>query len=129
MPDAPQGFMSTIQPIHLAGRWVGESQGCASPAHIWEIEQQGERLIIRTRWENASAETRLFGRIIAGTNAFSIGSVHALILGPLHFVAPNWDTNDIRGGVGPSYDVIFARPGLPELTAGAAYVRWRAGAG
>lgn len=113
----------------MAGRWIGESQGCASPAHIWEIDQQGERLIIRTRWENGTTEMRINGRLVGHATNFSIGNAQAVMLDPLHFVVPGWDTNDIRGGVGPAYDVVFSRPGLPELTAGAAYIRWRAAAG
>jgi hypothetical protein len=120
--------MHTTPPLHLAGRWIGETQGCDSPAHLWEIEQQGDRLIIRTRWESGRNETRLDGRLIPDEAAFRIGTMRAVLVDALHFVVPGWDTNDIRGGVGPAYDVVFSRPGLPELTAGAAYARWRAGA-
>jgi hypothetical protein len=118
--------MNTIPSLHLAGRWVGEMQGCDSPAHIWEIEQQGDRLIIRTRWENSHSETRLYGKLVAGANAFTIGSVHAVVLGPLHFVVPGCDTSDIRGGVGPAW------PNLPPARRMRAGGRgrneaWRAG--
>ncbi len=116
-----------MQPLQLAGRWIGETQGYNSPAHIWEIEQTGERLTIRTRWENGRTETRLFGRLTPNEHTFSIGNTHAVFVDPLHFVVLAWDTNDTRGGGGPAYDVVFSRPGLPELTAGAAYVRYRAG--
>jgi hypothetical protein len=40
-------------------------------------------------------------------------------------VIQKWDTNDIRGGKGRAYDVIFSRPGIAELSAVEAYRRFK----
>jgi hypothetical protein len=110
----------------FGGRWIGETVGCESPAHIWEIEQRGDRLWIESRWEGETAVARMLGILIADQLAFAIGTQTATLLDSQHFVIPNWDTNDRRGGGGPAYDVIFSRPGLAELTARDVYTGWRA---
>lgn len=123
--------MSTESLAHLlGGQWVGATQGYASPAHIWEITLRGARLRIATRWEGQQAVTTLDGGVLPDGVGFAIsaGRFRALLLGPQHFVVPGWDTNDTRGGQGPSYDVIFSRPGLAELAAPAAYRRYLTGA-
>jgi hypothetical protein len=115
----------------FSGQWVGATQGCAMPAHIWEIAQQGQRLTIATRWEDAPRVHRFYGRPLADGTGFTLadGRFRAVALGPQHFVVLGWDTNDARGGVGPHYDVIFARPGIAELAARAVYERYRKTAG
>lgn len=115
----------------LTGQWVGATQGYASPAHVWEITMRGSRLRIATRWEGQQAVTPLDGSLLTDGAGFSIsaGRFRAILLGPQHFVVPGWDTNDTRGGKGPSYDVIFSRPGLAELAAPAAYRRYLTSAG
>ena len=55
-----------------------------------------------------------------------LGKVKAVLIGTQHFVVRGWDTNDTRGGVGPHYDVVFARPGLAELQSGAVWEAFNA---
>lgn len=124
-------MLSADQAQRLGGQWVGATQGYAMPAHVWQITQQGTRLLIATRWEGSSEITRLYARLAPNGAGFEInnGQFHALLLGPQHFVVPGWDTNDARGDIGPHYDVIFARPGIAELAAPARYRRYLSSAG
>jgi hypothetical protein len=106
------------------GPWVGETQGYdGSPAHIWKITVSGDRVTIEARWEHEKKGGTLYGQMTKDEPAFTIGKARAELLGPQHFIICGWDTNDTRGGVGPNYDVVFSRPGLPELQAEA---HWRA---
>lgn len=108
------------------GRWVGETQGHAAPAHLWEISKRGRWLQIDTAWEGQASAGGMRATPSADRAALQIGSFTAVLLDPQHFVIPGWDTNDTRGNVGPAYDVIFSRPGIAELSAERAYQRWRA---
>jgi len=114
--------------LSFSGPWIGETMGCDSPAHVWEIEVMGHRLRIRTCWEGHARQTDMPGQLVDGEPAFVLGDtsdegdvVKAVLVDPQHFVIPNWDTNDTRGGTGPAYDVVFSRPGVAELSARAAY--------
>ncbi|MCU0490802.1 MAG: hypothetical protein MUD01_04410 [Chloroflexaceae bacterium] len=109
----------------LDGLWIGETVGYNSPSHIWEISQQGKRLTIRTRWENETNGATLRGEMSAENAQFTVEGIPAFILGSQHFIIPGWDTNDMRGKLGPDYDVVFSRPGLAELLAHEVYQRWR----
>jgi hypothetical protein len=110
----------------FGGRWIGATQGCDMPAHVWEITQRGQRITIETRWEDGTRVTRLYGELIPGSPAFKLGDQFtATLVDAQHFIIPGWDTNDARGGDGPSYDVIFSRPGIPELTAHAVWLKNR----
>jgi hypothetical protein len=111
------------------GQWVGATQGHPMPAHIWQITRQGARLTIATRWEDSAQVTLLHAELAAIGFTFSGGRFRAIALGPQHFVVPGWDTNDARGGVGPHFDVVFARPGIAELAAPARYRRYLSTAG
>lgn len=111
----------------FTGRWVGETQGCAMPAHIWEISQQNSGLLLTTRWEGHTKIARFSARIVPDEPAFTIHRnkpVKAWLIDKQHFVIPGWCTNDTRGGNGPGYDVVFSRPGIAELTASQAYARY-----
>jgi hypothetical protein len=110
---------------HLSGHWIGETQGFDSPAHIWHITHQGERLIVDTRWENETSHTRLYGQLVPGEPAFITGNHKCYLVDSQHFIVPGWDTNDVRGGEGPDYDVVFSRPGIAELTAHEVWLRRR----
>ena len=119
--------MTTQNPdIRFSGRWIGETQGCEMPAHVWEIAQHGTFLTISARWEDETFVSRMTARVLADEPAFMIGDYKAKLVDPQHFIIPEWDTNDKRGGVGPAYDVVFSRPGIAELTAGAVWRRARA---
>jgi|HigsolmetaAR202D_1030399.scaffolds.fasta_scaffold16319_2 hypothetical protein len=110
----------------FAGRWIGETQGYEMPAHIWDIRVVGDTLYIESRWENDTALGRMSGRMHAEQASFTIGRHTAVLVDPQHFIIPGWDTNDTRGGIGPDYDVVFSRPGLPELQASQVWERFRA---
>jgi hypothetical protein len=110
----------------FAGRWVGETQGYDSPAHVWEISHNGIHLVIDTRWEGEGQSMRLRATALAEEPAFMLGTRKAVLVGPQHFVLPGWDTNDTRGHVGPHYDVVFSRPGLAELQAAEAWETYEA---
>jgi hypothetical protein len=105
--------------IKFAGSWIGQTMGYDdSPAHIWEIKMQGPFLNIETRWENSLRTGMFMGRIVEGEDAFLVGMDRkAILIDPQHFYIEGWDTNDIRGNIGPDYDVIFSRPGFAELNA------------
>jgi hypothetical protein len=108
------------------GRWIGATQGCDMPAHIWEIAQRGNTLTIESRWEDAGRVTRIYGTLVPGEAAFKLGDqFRATLVDPQHFIIPDWDTNDTRSGEGPHYDVVFSRPGIAELTARAAWLKYR----
>jgi hypothetical protein len=108
------------------GRWIGATQGCDMPAHVWEITQHGRYLTIETHWEDTGRVTRIYGALLPGEPAFKLGDAfRATLVGPQHFIIPGWDTNDTRGGEGPHYDVVFSRPGIAELTARAVWLKHR----
>lgn len=107
------------------GSWIGRSMGCESPAHVWEIEVSFRWLNLKTRWEGQEKSHELMGYLIDDQPAFRLGDKIATLLDSQHFIIPKWDTNDIRGGKGRSYDVVFSRPGLAELTADQAYADWK----
>jgi hypothetical protein len=113
-----------FQPHFFTGRWIGETQGCAMPAHIWEITQQGFGLMIATRWEGEIEVVTFFGQLVPNERAFILPGGNpskAILIDKQHFVIAGWCTNDKRGGTGPDYDVVFSRPGIAELTARQAY--------
>jgi hypothetical protein len=120
LPNEPQPHLFT-------GRWIGETQGYAMPAHIWEITQQGFGLGISTRWEDGTNVATFFGQLIPNQPAFMISGgrqFKAILVDKQHFVIAGWCTNDAREGIGPDYDVVFSRPGIAELTARKAYARY-----
>jgi hypothetical protein len=115
--------MAEDQP-RFEGRWIGATQGCDMPAHIWEITQRGRSLTIETRWEDAGRVTRIYGTLVPDEAAFTLGDrFRAILVDPQHFIIPEWDTNDTRSGDGPHYDVVFSRPGIAELTARAVWLK------
>lgn len=110
----------------FAGRWIGETQGYDSPAHVWEIASSGHNLTIETRWEGETRGLRLRASAQEDAPAFALGDKLAVLVGTQHFIIGGWDTNDTRGGVGPHYDVVFSRPGIAELEAHAVWQRYLA---
>jgi hypothetical protein len=116
-----------LQPHLFTGRWIGETQGYAMPAHIWEIRQQRSGLLVSTRWEDATNVANFYGRLVPDQPAFVISgskAFKALLLDKQHFIVPGWCTNNARGGTGPDLDVLFSRPGIAELTARQAYTHY-----
>jgi len=119
--------LNELQPHLFTGRWIGETQGYAMPAHIWEIKQQGSGLRVSTRWEDATNVANFFARLLPDRPAFVISgskTFNAILVDKQHFVVAGWCTNDARGGEGPDYDVVFSRPGIAELTARQAYTHY-----
>jgi hypothetical protein len=116
-----------LQSHLFTGRWIGETQGCAMPAHIWEITQQGYGLMISTRWEGGTKVASFIGHLVPNEPAFTLSGskpFKAILIDKQHFVIAGWCTNDVRGGSGPDYDVVFSRPGIAELTARQAYTQY-----
>ena len=109
------------------GRWVGQTQGAAMSAHIWEIGKRGKSLLLTTRWEGKTKIHNFTAKVLTGEPAFRIQGkrpLKATLLDKQHFIIPGWCTNDTRNGKGPSYDVVFSRPGIAELTAEQVYARY-----
>jgi hypothetical protein len=118
-------------PISLAaftGQWIGETQGCVMPAHIWEISQQGDYLSLVTRWEDETTYAHFTAQLVPGELAFQIfGLAHgkAILVDRQHFVIFGWCMcNKSWDDVSPTFDVIFSRPGIAELTARAVYQKY-----
>ena len=115
----------------FTGQWIGETQGFEMPAHLWEITQRGSYLLLKTRWEGESTFGYFQAELVSGEAAFLIpGNRHerehkAVLIDKQHFVIPDWCTGTKEGwdGVSPTYDVIFSRPGIGELTARSAYLK------
>jgi hypothetical protein len=104
----------------FVGRWIGQTIGSRSAAHIWDVFDRERHLEIRTRWEGQGVAHALRARLIAETRFEIVGleaTFTATLVDPLHLIIPGWDTNDVRGFKGPDFDVVFSRPGLAELMA------------
>ena len=109
----------------FAGPWIGETIGHDSPAHVWEIRVVGGMLHIETQWEGGAQRTPIYGMPLKDAPAFTIEGKQATLIDAQHFIIAGWDTNDVRGGKGPHYDVVFSRPGIAELGAQEAYRRFK----
>lgn len=110
----------------FAGPWIGETMEHDSPAHVWEISVVGSMLHITTKWEGEGSRTPIYGMPLENEPAFRIERKKAVLVDAQHFVIAGWDTNEVRGGKGPHYDVVFSRPGIAELGAQEAYRRFKA---
>lgn len=120
-PEAPSRRYSGAE---FLGRWIGETQGCDSPGHHWEISHSGRWLRVDTTWEGQQATNYFLAEIVPERPELTLGRFTAVLISPQHFVIIGWDTNDTRNHEGPAYDVIFSRPGIAELEAGRVYARW-----
>ena len=117
-------------PVDFAGPWVGQTQGHAMRAHMWEIRQLGDTLWITTFWEGEARPSyaNMRAKLVPGQAAFELGDGFvATLVDAQHFIVPGWCTNDERDGVGDNYDVVFSRPGIAELMARVVYERHRSG--
>ncbi len=115
---------------HFEGRWIGETMGCESPAHLWHIRLRGSWLEVQTVWEgHAAIGAPMRCAWIADEPAFEIKTeprdFRAQLVDAQHFIIAGWDTNDMRGGKGPHYDVVFSRPGIAELNARNVWLEWK----
>jgi hypothetical protein len=116
---------TTITAASFTGQWIGATQEYdALPAHLWEIHQQGPYLVIRTHWEGHSEMGMYHAYLVPGEPAFKIEGITATLVDKQHFVVPNWAYH-IKGKSEGTFDVIFSRPGIAELTARAVYLKYR----
>jgi hypothetical protein len=109
----------------FAGPWIGETIGHDSSAHLWEIKVTGRMIHIETQWEGETHRETIYGMPIQDEPAFMLQDKKAILIDSQHFVIAGWDTNEVRGGKGPHYDVVFSRPGIAELGAQEAYRRFK----
>jgi len=121
---------SVLTHKHFEGRWIGETIECESPAHLWHIRLRGSWLQVQTVWEgHETIGAPMYCNLIAGEPAFEIKTeltnFRAQLVDAQHFIIAGWDTNDMRGGVGPAYDVVFSRPGIAELNARSVWLEWK----
>ena len=117
----------SISPLAFQGRWIGETQGCETPAHLWEIAVLGSQVTIKCCWEGELSTGALHGTLAPDEPAFTIADCKATLIDAEHFVIEGWvgqhmGDRDVPGGA--PYNVAFARPGLAELTNASAYRRW-----
>ena len=119
---------TNITPAAFIGQWIGETQGWDMPAHLWEIHLQGDYLRILTRWEGETRSSSFHARMVLNKPAFEIRGAKEIFTATLvdkqHFVIPGWcwgttASNEREG----SYDVVFSRQGIAELSARAAYLK------
>ena len=133
MSNTPASPASTLTGLEFVGHWIGETMGAGpsatdSPAHVWEIHRSNNTLMIKTRWEDEAVPSATFSfPVPRETPSFEISTDKyvfvATLVDPQHFIIRNWDTNDIRGGKGANYDVVFSRLGVAELQAQAVWRR------
>ncbi len=117
------------------GRWIGETQVGESydvniVAHLWHIRLRGTWVEVETVWEgHATIGLPMRCNLIPNELAFEIKTDNhlfkAILLDPQHFIIEGWDTNDMRGGEGKNYDVVFSRPGIAELNARRVWEEWK----
>jgi hypothetical protein len=110
-----------VTAFDFSGQWVGESMGRETHAWLWRIAVHGAAVFIYPRDEAGIEVGYLSGQLAASGDAFSLydqrayGGV-ARVLGADHFLLRGFDTHE-----GSAHDVVFSRPGLPELGARALY--------
>lgn len=111
----------------FSGRWIGETQGIDRPAHIWEITQEGSRLVIENLWEGQTEFRKMGSYLVEDEAAFDLSGTgfKALMLDPQHFIIPGWDTLYEGDRLIGAYDVVFSRPGIAELTANQVWHEWK----
>jgi hypothetical protein len=118
---------STVSLASFTGQWIGQTQGCDMPAHLWEITQYGDYLHLVTRWEGETSSAHFQAKLVPGEPAFEIAYVEdgkATLVDKQHFIIPRWCWGSTKPNEKNGYfDVVFSRPGIAELTAHAAYLK------
>ncbi len=117
-----------ISAASFTGQWIGETQDLDMPAHIWEITLQGPYLSLTTKWEGETESSTFFAEMVPGKPSFKIlqaDEATATLLDKQHFVIPDWVWRHRKNpdGSKASYDVVFSRPGIAELTARSVYLK------
>jgi hypothetical protein len=108
-------------PFDFSGQWVGESMGRETQPWLWRIAVHGVALFIYPRDEAGVEVGYLSGQLTASSDAFSLYDQRAYdgvarVLDPDHFLLAGFDAHN-----GHANDVVFSRPGLPELLARTVY--------
>lgn len=118
----------SISAASFAGQWIGQTQGQKTLAHLWEIRQIGLYLAISTRWEGETSLNYFHAQMVQNEPAFRIpnaDNAKAILISKYHFVIPEWcwDLVERPDGIKVKHDVVFARPGIAELTARSVYLK------
>jgi hypothetical protein len=111
----------------FAGRWIGESmRESAQQVVIWRIVESSSYVFVYPTDESGNEPSGYFSGVVAADgltfwlNDSNHGASHARILDVDHFVMTRWDRS-----TQPACDVVFSRPGLPELSARAVWEHCR----
>ncbi len=94
-----------------------------SPAMVWRITHVGQHVFVYPRGEAAQSEEGYFsGTVADDCLSFSLYGLPgqrgvADVIDADHFYVSGWDRDDLGGTSSPGFDVVFSRPGLPELCA------------
>jgi hypothetical protein len=99
--------------MNLAGRWIGETQGCETPSHHWVIVQQGNLIDIYTRWDYQSHLDLFAVDVPLKSNSFTLrtpyGDFEAVLANPNRFMICKWVFDTDGEEVVPKHDVLFQR--------------------
>jgi hypothetical protein len=103
----------------FGGLWIGESMRQeAGPALVWRIKQSGANVFVYPRLESELHDSGYFsGSVSEDGDSFSLNGVPsesgvARRIDEDHFYIAAFD----HAGAQP-HDVVFSRPGVPELSA------------
>lgn len=103
----------------FGGLWIGESMRPeAGPALVWRIKQSGTNIFVYPRLENEQHDSGYFsGSVSADGDSFRLNNVPpdrgiARRIDDDHFYIAAFDDAGAQ-----LHDVVFSRPGVPELTA------------
>ena len=103
----------------FSGLWIGESmRPDAGQALVWRVRQSGASIFIYPRLESDQHDTGYFSGSVSGDgNSFTLNNVPpdrgmARSIDDDHFFVAGFDDTGA-----PPHDVVFSRPGVPELTA------------
>lgn len=103
----------------FSGLWIGESMGPeARPALVWRIKQSGTNVFVYPRLESELIDSGYYsGSVSDDGDSFTLNGAPpdrgvARRIDDDHFYVSNFDD----AGAQP-HDVVFSRPGVPELTA------------
>lgn len=108
----------------FAGVWIGESMGPEpTPAVVWRITHVGQHVFVYPRGEAPQSEEGYFSGTVADDDmSFSLYGLPgqhgvANVIDADHFYVSGWDRNDPVSRSPQGFDMVFSRPGLPELCA------------
>ncbi len=94
-----------------------------SPAMVWRITHVGQHVFVYPRGEAPQSEEGYFSGTVADDSlSFSLYGLPgqrgvANVIDADHFYVSGWDRDELGGKSSQGFDVVFSRPGLPELCA------------